>query len=717
MPRSWRAARCAARTLAFVVLCAGSACTTDISTPPLPTTISASVSSVNLDAVGAEQVVGIVVRDQSGAVMSDVPLGMSVGSAAVASVTGRMSATVVAVGNGSTTLTIRADTARATVAITVVQLPVAPLKLSGDVQSAPVGGRLASPVRVRIQDRKGAPVAGRVVAFTPTYLHGTVSPATATSGADGIASTTWTLGTAPGTQSLSATTIGIVGAATFVAIASAGAPTTVSVSAGDAQVAMVATVVATAPAVRVADAFNNPVSGVTVTFAAASGSGAITDAVAVTNTQGVATVGSWTLGTTTGSQSLTATVVGVTPRVITATATSGTPTSLVVAGGNAQTALAGATLPLALAVTVKDQYGNNAANVPVAFAVTAGGGTITPGTATTNASGLATGASWRLGNKGGTQTATATVGALSASFTATTQSNFPVTLRYFGNALTLEVQTALTAAVNRVRAAIVSPLVNTPLVNANLATCHVVGLSGILNESTQGVIIYVSVGAVDGAGGLIAQAGPCFARSGSGLPIVGTMVFDFTDIGTYISSGRFDAIVLHEMNHVLGFGTVWGDLGLVTSPAVDTGGSATGSTNPRFIGTAATAQCVGAGGVGVLCTGATGVALEATGGRGTADSHWRESLFINEVMTGYIDVTPNMPWSPMSVASFQDLGYTVNLAAADAWTVPSLMAMARARVMSGASGAAASGAYDAVHRATFEVTPSGVTRPINRTPQ
>jgi hypothetical protein len=38
-----------------------------------------------------------------------------------------------------------------------------------------------------------------------------------------------------------------------------------------------------------------------------------------------------------------------------------------------------------------------------------------------------------------------------------------------------------------------------------------------------------------------------------------------------------------------------------------------------------------------------------------------------------------MPWSAMSIASFQDLGYTVNLLAADSYSVPSLLTIARLR--------------------------------------
>ncbi len=58
--------------------------------------------------------------------------------------------------------------------------------------------------------------------------------------------------------------------------------------------------------------------------------------------------------------------------------------------------------------------------------------------------------------------------------------------------------------------------------------------------------------------------------------------------------------------------------------------------------------------------------VENTGATGTRDSHWRESIFRNELMTGYLSGIPN-PMSAMTVASLQDLGYTTNSGAASAF--------------------------------------------------
>jgi hypothetical protein len=71
------------------------------------------------------------------------------------------------------------------------------------------------------------------------------------------------------------------------------------------------TQVAELPSVIVRDAGGNVVAGVTVTFAVTSGGGTVTGGKAVSTSDGVATVGSWTLGQTAGVNTLTATAPGL----------------------------------------------------------------------------------------------------------------------------------------------------------------------------------------------------------------------------------------------------------------------------------------------------------------------------------------------------------------------------------------------------------------------
>jgi hypothetical protein len=64
------------------------------------------------------------------------------------------------------------------------------------------------------------------------------------------------------------------------------------------------------------------------------------------------------------------------------------------------------------------------------------------------------------------------------------------------------------------------------------------------------------------------------------------------------------------------------------------------------------------------------VPVENTGGGGTRDSHWRESVHNAELMTGWIEGggTPN-PLSVITIGSLADLGYAVNMEAADPYVL------------------------------------------------
>jgi hypothetical protein len=116
--------------------------------------------------------------------------------------------------------------------------------------------------------------------------------------------------------------------------------------------------------------------------------------------------------------------------------------------------------------------------------------------------------------------------------------------------------------------------------------------------------------------------------------------------------------VLHEMLHVIGMGALWWTRDMLI-------GSST--TDPRFTGALAGAQCVALGGLSACSDGR--VPVENAGGTGTAEVHWRESVFDREVMTGFVEPNADMPFSTVSIASLEDLGYLVNLLSADPYQV------------------------------------------------
>jgi hypothetical protein len=170
------------------------------------------------------------------------------------------------------------------------------------------------------------------------------------------------------------------------------------------------------------------------------------------------------------------------------------------------------------------------------------------------------------------------------------------------------------------------------------------------------VLIEASAVFIDGTSGILGQAGPDALRSGSRLPYHGIMEFDSADVAAMTTNGTLLSVILHEMGHVLGVGTIWDLKGLLAGE---------GTSNPRFTG----AQAVAAYN-SIFGTTATGVPVENTGGGGTRDSHWRESIFRTEIMTGWIGPGTNMPISRITVGSLADLGYAVNMAAADAYFPP-----------------------------------------------
>lgn len=77
---------------------------------------------------------------------------------------------------------------------------------SGNAQQGPAGEALAQPLVLRVTDHRGEPAAGATISFsTRDTTHGFVTPAQATSGADGLVQVSWRLGRVAGVDSVTAT--------------------------------------------------------------------------------------------------------------------------------------------------------------------------------------------------------------------------------------------------------------------------------------------------------------------------------------------------------------------------------------------------------------------------------------------------------------------------------------------------------------------------------
>jgi hypothetical protein len=360
-------------------------------------------------------------------------------------------------------------------------------------------------------------------------------------------------------------------------------------------------------------------------------------------------------------------VITATAGSVTATASitvTQTPTQLQKVAGDLQSANVGLTLSTPLTVQVNDATGHPIPGVTIGFTVDPQLGSLGSPTGVTGADGRAASTFTVLGSGPIAVGAGVAATTLATSFTETGVSPFAIELQFLSGVTTAQ-QQAFVHAQNRWQGLIVGDVPNVQL-TTTAGQCG--SNSPALNRTVDDVLILVTFQAIDGAGGVLAQSGPCFVRTGSRIPVLGLMKLDTADLDMLQSSGLLSAVIVHEMGHVLGYGTIWTDLNLLADPSLS------GGTDPHFTGTQAIAAFNFVGGSSYIAS--AKVPVENTGGAGTADAHWRESVFGNELMTGFVDASTN-PLSRVTVASMTDLGYNVNLQGADPYTLaPGLRAFA-----------------------------------------
>lgn len=163
----------------------------------------------------------------------------------------------------------------------------------------------------------------------------------------------------------------------------------------------------------------------------------------------------------------------------------------------------------------------------------------------------------------------------------------------------------------------------------------------VRGDTIDDLYVSATLTGIDGAGGVLGQAGPSGIWNGVDLTALGVMEFDTADAETFAGLGLWDDIVAHEMMHVLGFGTLW-EYG--SHDLLDASGN--------YVGAAGLAAYQA-----TVDPTATFIEVEQDGGPGTAGGHWDEAVYGNELMTGFID-NPNY-FSEFSVMSLADLGYVV----------------------------------------------------------
>jgi hypothetical protein len=331
-----------------------------------------------------------------------------------------------------------------------------------------------------------------------------------------------------------------------------------------------------------------------------------------------------------------------------------------ISSGNNQATMAGSALTSNPTVLVRTPGGAPAPGQQVTFAVASGGGTITGATATTDANGRASVGSWTVGGLPGPNTLTATITGSTLSpivFTAVGCSGGGGA----GYGITLCVTTPMTAgqraafenAAARWQNHVLSDLPDLP-VNIPAGSCA--ANSPRLAMTVDDLVIFAAIENIDGVGNILGSAGWCLRRD-PGLPIVGVMRFDVSDVNNLEASGRLGSVILHEMGHVLGIGTLWTSTGLLKNP------SSVGAPLDTYL--SGTSAVVGFNAIGgTTYTAGLKVPVENQFGSGTINSHWRESVLQNELMTGFLNSGMN-PLSELTLRSLEDIGYTVNVTGAD----------------------------------------------------
>ncbi|HVE81771.1 MAG TPA: Ig-like domain-containing protein, partial [Myxococcales bacterium] len=262
-----------------------------------------------------------------------------------------------------------------------------------------------------VTDAYGNPLPGQAVVWSATGTGNTLAPGGSTTAADGTATATLTA-TTVGSRTVTALVAGLTLTSTVSYVAGLPSSTTSTLSLSPATLVAGATGTIT---VTVRDAAGNVIPGQAVSLAATGTSNTITPASGSTNAGGqfaasfsstraemkqvTATVGSFTLQ---GNWT-------VTP----AAASAGT-TTLAASPGSA---IADGAQAITFTLTVRDQYSNPISGQGVSWSATGTQNTLTPGSAGTDSSGVATAtlASTRAEPK----TVTATAGSLAPQATVT----------------------------------------------------------------------------------------------------------------------------------------------------------------------------------------------------------------------------------------------------------------------------------------------------------
>ena len=666
-------------------------CGDDVEPEPTPvaTTLEITPDSVELLASGATTGFNAVVRDQNGKAMPNASATWSASDPAVFTVAGNgLVARVTAVANGAGTLTATSGQASGTASVTVVQTPAKLDVVSGADQEALRGTALAEPLVVRVAEQTGGAIPGVTVTFAPAdERSGSASPSEVVTDAEGLASTTWTLGDAR-RQRMAAAVDELTTSFHATAVSDPPVPDYTPVGGIEASrfdPLETETVELTA---RITNLGDGPSSGpFTVRFIGAFDLGSVQvdpiqpdDTATATITAGPMPAGEhfvhvvidpdeefeeWNDANNSG-EPVTVTVLS-TPRVL------ALGDSVIVGGLVNSVQLfrveVAEQVNRALTVTLNGPGGDG--DLYVDFNVHRPPSGV-PGRFQRRCY------SWNFGT------------AEDCQFHPVREGTYHILVHAYApfEGAVLKVSTDEdpeepfdlevvmvnegTASQNGIigqvaaRYESMSSLGDFDGTLSLEADACAPGMPELVNQGIDDTSIYVMIGPLDGEGNAVAMSGACVARGGAngwvGMPALGTMVLDEADIAQLESDGVLEAVVTREMARAMGFDTgIWDLHGFLRNPSLPESPGADTHMNAPLVVAAFNA----AGGASYSGAKAP---LENGAMPGISDVHWRESVFGDEIMTPYV-TGDSQPLSRITLEALYEVGYELDVMMADPFTL------------------------------------------------
>ena len=188
------------------------------------------------------------------------------------------------------------------------------------------------------------------------------------------------------------------------------------------------------------------------------------------------------------------------------------------------------------------------------------------------------------------------------------------------------------------------------------------------------VLIEARLPEIDGIDNVLGRAAAYSVREPGSedeyTTVVGVMEFDSADAAGLLGDGTWDDVILHEMIHTLGFGSLWDnyypDILTIEETTEWFEGEFTKRPTDDVFETTSTAVYNGVEGNAEYNaengTSDAKIDVETDGASGTALAHWDEDIYGSELMTGYLGGTGDSVYlADWSLAALADIGYDVDL--------------------------------------------------------